>query len=152
MSLPSKEQAEQFALMLHSGLPAEEAIVYFSETEDPQEIALILRDWMKSRAVRTASAALQRKPWVHMTLDEKIHHSLDLHYAGLAYFLQSHNYSSLTKDDKAKADTARQALEAKVAGTAGKLDALSQFADDIRTGRLKLRAGPSAPSLPASES
>jgi hypothetical protein len=73
-----------------------------------------------------------------MTLEEKIKTATDNHYAQLAYFLFSHNYSDLGTTDKAKADTARQALEAKLAGTAGKGDALSQFFSDINSGKIKL--------------
>lgn len=136
--MPTKEQAEQFAIMLQAGLPAEEAILYFTDSGDPGEVADLLQVFMRSRALKTAMLTLQRKPWTEMSLDEKCKLSLDLHYAGLAYFLFSHNYGTLGPADKGKADTARVALEQKLAGTAGKLDALSQFAADLNSGKLKL--------------
>lgn len=137
---PSKEQALQFAIMLKAGLPAGEAILYFTSSDDPHEIASMLAKWTKSKEVAAAIERLNGKKWQDMTLQEQIHVALDQHYAGLAYFLFSRNYTDLQSHDKSKADTARQALEAKLAGTAGKLDALSQFAEDLRLGRVKLQS------------
>jgi hypothetical protein len=136
--MPSKDEALQFAIMLQAGLPASEAILYFIQPEDPQELALVLRKWLASAAVKEATKVLLGKSWTEMTLEEKIKTATDNHYAQLAYFLFSHNYSDLGTTDKAKADTARQALEAKLAGTAGKGDALSQFFSDINSGKIKL--------------
>jgi hypothetical protein len=136
--MPTKDQAFQFAIMLQAGLPASEAILYFVQPEDPQELAIILRKWIHSAAVKEATSQLLGKSWVNMTLEEKIKTATDNHYAQLAYFLFSHNYSDLGTVDKAKADTARTALEAKMAGVAGKTDALSQFFDDINSGKIKL--------------
>jgi hypothetical protein len=55
-----------------------------------------------------------------------------------SYMLFSNNYIEANSTDKQKLDTARGAIESKLAGTAGKLDALSQFYDDINSGKLKL--------------
>jgi hypothetical protein len=138
MAKPTSEQAMQFCIMLRAGLPASDAIMYFADgVTDPSELSYMLQDWTKSSAVKTAMMKLMGKPWQDMTLDEQIKTALDQHYAGLAYFLFSHNYSEVATHDKGKIDTARMALEAKVAGTAGKGDALSQFMDDLRAGRLK---------------
>jgi hypothetical protein len=73
-----------------------------------------------------------------MSLEDRMRTALDQHYNSLAYFLYSHNYTEANSSDKPKIDTARQAIEAKLAGQAGKLDALSQFFDDISTGKVKL--------------
>lgn len=140
--MPTKDQAWQFALMIQAGLPSSEAITYFTDSTDPQELGIMLRRWMSSKLVRDASATLMGKSWQEMTLEEKIKTSLDYHYAGLAYFLLSHNYSEVGDKDKAKADAARHALESKLAGTAGKTDALSQFFNDINTGKVKLGKAP----------
>ena len=139
MNHPTTDQAMQFCIMINAGLPAMEAIVYFATPEDDSEaLAYKLRDWQRSPVTKRAMATLMRKSWTEMSLDERITHALDLHYSGLAYFLFSHNYADLGGPDKAKADTARQALEARMAGTAGKTDALSQFFNDINTGKVKL--------------
>lgn len=142
---PTPDQARQFAIMLQAGLPARDAIRYFAESDDQIQVSQQLQEWQRSREVARAMSNLMGKSWQDMNLDEKINHALDLHYSALAYFLFSNNYSDLEGSDKAKADTARQALEARLAGTAGKGDALSQFFDDINRGRIKL--SPPAPVM-----
>jgi hypothetical protein len=136
---PSKDQAFQFAVMLQAGLPAQDAILYFTDEIDDHVLEVLLREWLSSRAVNAASLSLNGKPWNEMSLDEKIRTSLDLTYSSMAYFLLTHNYGTLGRDDKAKADSARAALEAKLAGTAGKGDALSEFFADLRADKLKDR-------------
>lgn len=136
---PTPDSALQFALMMKAGLPAQDAILYFADgSESPSEVAQGVAEWMKSAAVKKATLTLMGKPWQDMTLDEQCHHALNNAYAGMAYFLFSHNFAEMGSSDKAKHDTARQALEARAAGTAGKGDALSAFFEDLRTGRVKL--------------
>lgn len=142
MTPPNKEQAQQFAIILSSGLPAEDAITYFCDTTDEDELRETLKVWLSSRAVKAAILTLQGRPWNEMSLDEKIRTSLDFTYSSMAYFLLTHNYGTLGRDDKAKADTARAALEAKLAGTAGKGDALAEFFEDLRKGKLAERIKP----------
>ena len=136
--MPTEDQALAFAVMLQAGLPAQEAILYFAESDDPLEVANQLRFWQRSRLVKQAMLTLMKKPWQEMTLEERMHYALELHYSSLAHFLYSHNYTDLTPVDKAEADTARAAIEAKLAGTAGKSDALSRFFEDVSSGRVKL--------------
>jgi hypothetical protein len=138
--MPTEDQAFQFAVMLQAGLPASQAILYFVQSEDPGEIAHTLAKWLKSRAVRTAQTKLTGRAWQEMTLDERCRAALDQHYSGMAWLLFSQHYSEASSLDKGKLDSARMALEAKLAGTAGKQDALSQFFSDINTGKLKLKA------------
>jgi hypothetical protein len=134
MAVLSEDNALQFAVMLHAGLPAAEAILYFTESDDPAEIGLQLRRWMASKMVRSASAKLMKKPWQQMSLDERCRYALDQHYSQLAYLLHSEHYGEADLAHKAKLDTARSAIEAKLAGMAGKTDALSQFVADLRAG------------------
>jgi hypothetical protein len=148
---PDKDSAIQFALMLKAGLPPNDAILYFADgSEAPSELAGACQEWMKSAHVKRATLTLMGKPWQEMNLDEQCAHALNNAYAGMAYFLYSTNYSSLGTTDKSKHDTARQALEARAAGTAGKGDALSMFMDDLRSGRVKLNKP--APLIPRGES
>src|SRR5687767_14345913 len=128
----------QYAIMVQAGLPPSEAIGYFAETNEPAELAAMLISWQKSRAVQKATALLMKKPWQDMTLDERIRLALDHTYSQMAYLLFSKHYGEVGQVDKGKLDTARQALEAKLAGTAGKGDALSQFFADIKEGKLIL--------------
>lgn len=139
---PTDEQALQFALMLQAGLPASEAILYFVETSDPAEMAMILRNWSKSAAVKRAMAKLMSKPWAEMSLAERMNAALDQHYNSLAYLLYSVNYIEASSSDKGKLDTARGALESKLAGTAGKESPLDRFFSDLNSGKLKLAGLP----------
>lgn len=138
--MPNKEQAEQFALMLQAGMTAGEAIRYFFP-EEAQALAQAER-WSKSAEVARAIVKFQGKSWQAMAADERIQTAMDLHYNQLAWFLYSRNYAELSGPERQKADICRQALEAKLAGTAGKLDPLSRFWDDVRSGRVKLNAAP----------
>lgn len=139
MMLPDDSQALAFALMLQSGLPAAEAILYFTEDiSDPNELAAILKKWQSSTKVKRAMLTLMRKPWQELSLDEKITTALNNHYSQLAYLLFSHNYIEVGSAEKTKLDTARVALEQKLAGMSGKTDALTRFFDDIASGKLHL--------------
>jgi hypothetical protein len=136
---PTADSALQFAIMLRAGLPAQDAILYFADgVNDAAELSYMLQDWQKSPLVKKAMLTLMGKAWQDMSLDEQCKTALDQHYAGLAYFLFSHNYSEVGPSDQTKLNTARTALEARAAGTAGKGDALSIFFDDLRAGRVKL--------------
>ena len=139
MGGPSKEEAYQFALMLKSGMPSNEAIRYFlPEDIDPQELILSHRVWVKSKLVEAASLAFQGKRWEDMSLDERIQLAIDKTYTEAAYFLYSHNYAQLMGADRQKADICRQTLEAKLAGTSGKMGPLETFWSDIKSGKVKL--------------
>lgn len=151
--LPSEQQAYQFATMLSVGMPSQEAIRYFipgDEEWTESSIGGLHDKWMRSRLVKQSLTALQGKSWEQLNLEERMRFSLDKHYGEMAYFLYSHHYSTLNGPDKAKADTARVSLEAKLAGTAGQLDPLEQFWGDLKSGKIKL-SSPAAfvPSLPA---
>lgn len=138
MAVLDQDNAFQFAVMLQAGLPPTQAILYFAESDDPADLSAQVRKWMASRLVKTAMLKLMKKPWQEMTLDERCRTALDQHYSQLAYLLHSEHYGEASPADKAKLDTARQAIEAKLAGMAGKTDALSQFLLDMKEGRLKI--------------
>lgn len=139
MIRPTSEQALDFALMLNAGMPPEDAIVYFAEEgQAAEEMAEVLPLWLKSKEVASAILTLQGKKWQDMTAEEKIQFAINKHYTEMAYFLYSHNYSTLTGAYKSKADTCRAALEAKLAGTAGKMTALDRFLTDAASGKVKI--------------
>jgi hypothetical protein len=132
-----RDTAQQFALMLSSGMPSMDAITYFLEEEVAPDYAKFQHDrWMRSREVQKAIVTIQGRSWQDMTLEQRIRHSMDKHYSELAYYLYSHNYSDLSGAGKQKADTCRLALEAKLSGMAGKMDPLSRFWDDVLAGRV----------------
>ncbi len=151
MAALDPDNARQFAIMLQAGLPAREAILYFVESEDPTEQAAQCQRWLRSRLVRSAMADLMRKPWQSMSLDERCRYALDQHYSQLAYLLHSNHYGEAQPADKAKLDTARQAIESKLAGMAGKTDALSQFLLDLKTGTRRVPVALTGVEGPVSE-
>ncbi|MDP2725952.1 MAG: hypothetical protein Q8P59_00270, partial [Dehalococcoidia bacterium] len=130
----------QFALMLSAGAPGREAILYFLPEEDLSTalVEATLQSWMRSKLVSAAIIASQGKDWQEMTGEEKIKFGIEKHYTEMAYFLYSRNYVELTGAEKTKADTCRQSLEAKLAGMAGKMDALTRFWADVTSGAVKL--------------
>jgi hypothetical protein len=142
LTLPDKEQAFAFATMIQAGLPASEAILYFYDSDDPGFLSLAAHKWARCRAVREATLSLMGKAWHKMSTKERMEYALDQHYSQLATLLFSINYQEATPNDKQKMDSARTALEAKVAGTAGKVDTLTAFFEDVKSGRVKLNPIP----------
>jgi hypothetical protein len=118
--------------MLQAGLPAEHAILYFAQTEDPGEIALLLSKWLRSRNVQEAQRSLLGKSWQDMSTEEMCNLALEQSYRSMAYLLFTTNYVTANQGEKGKIDTARVALEARKAGTAGKVDPLYQFIEDYK--------------------
>lgn len=147
--LPTPEQARAFALMLTHGLPGIDAIAYFFP--DEEDVALLQHDlgaWGRCAAVRRAFKQVQGGEWHELAPAQQIELAINKHYCELAYILYANNYAELEGLMKQKADTARVALEAKLAGNAGKMDALSAWMDDIRTGKVKLGGTKALPVLP----
>ena len=141
---PTREQAYQFAVMLSSGAPAREAIRYFLPSEPDGEVLTggqveqIAARWLANAEVQKQVVQLQGKDWTELTTEDKMRLSLDKTYVEMAYFLYSRNYVELSGPERAKADTCRNTLEAKLAGTAGKLSAVEQFWADVTSGKVKL--------------
>lgn len=139
VSRPGREEALQLALMLVAGMPSLDAIRYFYPEDDAERVRFEHDRWMRSYNVRSAVKQVQNgKSWQDMSLDERVKFAVDKHYSELAYFLYTNNYNTLTGQDRQKADICRAALEAKLAGTSGKMDALTSWFDDVKSGRVKL--------------
>ena len=140
MDKPTKAQALQFAIMLSSGVPSRIAITYFLPEAFPDGSVLALHElWVKSEPIQKAILQLQGKAWQEMSVEERIKLSIEKHYSEMAYYLYANNYVDMVGAAKTKADTCRSALEAKLAGLAGKSDALSRFWDDVVSGRVQIR-------------
>jgi hypothetical protein len=134
----SREEADQFAQMILAGAPAATAASYFfGDDTTPDDIAQTAAWWMRKRIVKEAIEHHQGRSWLQMSGEERIKTALDKHYNEMAYYLYSRNYSDLQGADKVKADTAREALEKKLAGTAGATDPLTRFYEDLVAGRVK---------------
>ena len=148
MERPTREEALKFATLMHAGIPSEEAIWFFflDLSHSPEDLAKLRVEhdrWLRSKAVKDAIREVRGWDWEHLTLDEMVKFAVDKTYREMAYFLHSRNYASLAAADRQKADTCRQALEAKLAGTAGKTTDLAQFTEAVLKGTLKI------PALPA---
>lgn len=141
---PTAETALQLAIMLRAGMPSRDAIAYFipDPTWDAKAIDLFHDQWMRSRPLAEAIVKLQGKPWQSMSLDEMMDLVQKKTYTEMAYYLYANNVAELTGPDLAKANGFRIAIEQKLAGTAGKLDALTQFWDDLQKGRISLSPQP----------
>lgn len=140
---PTRDDADKFVLILSTGMPSWQAIQYFAEEGTTKDQLQDLHNrWIRSKAVADAIKRSQGKSWEEMTLHERMTKAIDKQYTEMAYFLCANNYNDLTGADRAKADTCRAALEAKVAGLAGKMDALSRFFDDVVANRVKMPAVP----------
>lgn len=134
-------QAEQFALMLSSGMPAIDAAAYFVAQEvsrDPSQLGAAASHFLSLPVVKDAIRRVQGKAWQEMSLEERVKFAVEKNYAEAAYFLYSHNYALLQGADRQKADTCRQVLEARLAGTAGKQSPLEQWMEDVKSGRVVL--------------
>lgn len=137
-TLPDDTQATEFAVMLHSGLPPQSAILYFVELDSPEAVAMWSQRWQNCRAVNIATAKLMGGRWQDKTVDEQMDYALTLHYRQLATTLITYNYLDASLPEKGKLDDARKAIEAKKAGTAGQQGALETFYADLKAGRIKL--------------
>lgn len=136
---PTKQEALQLALMLTAGMPTLDAVRYFYPDDEPERVKFEHDRWLRSNHVKSAVKTVQNgKSWQEMSLDERIKFAIDKHYSELAYFLYTNNYATLTGADRQKADVCRAALEAKLAGTSGKMDALTSWFDDVKSGKVKL--------------
>lgn len=135
---PTPEEAQAFAVMLQAGLPASDAMCYFTDSSDPVVVSQMVQNWQRSRAVKAAIRSMMGRNWQDMSPEERLKTALDKHYTDLAYMLWSRHYLEADGAMKGKLDSARTAIEAKLAGQAGRTDALTRFFDDIQSGRLNL--------------
>lgn len=123
--------ADQFAIILSSGCPPLTALTYFYPDLRLGDLKAELERWMKSAKVRRSIVKLQGKEWEKMSLQEKLEFSINKHYSELAFFLYNTNYNDLIGAERAKADVCRTVIESKLAGMAGKQDAMTRFFDDF---------------------
>ena len=152
MDRPTREEALKFATLMQAGMPSEEAIFYFfpdltTSDEDLRKLRVEHDRWSRSRAVKDAVREVRKWDWEDLSLDDMVKQAVDKTYKEMAYFLHSRNYVSLPQAERQKADTCRTALEAKLAGSAGKTNELTMFFDDIMRGTRKLAVLPSS-SIP----
>mgnify|MGYP003639603882 FL=1 len=128
-------EAAEFARILLSGAPVPEAVQYF--WDGPIEEAVhqaCVETWPTQPVVlKTIRQLTGGEVWHQQTDQSRLDVSLTKHYNELAYFLWTTNYAECDGATKLKADTCRQAIEAKVAGMAGRESPLAQFYHDLLT-------------------
>lgn len=128
--------------MILSGVPPEDALRYFLDEDvvvDSLTLTQWAKVWQKSRLVLAALVGLQGGDWATLSPQQRIQLALDKTYNEMAYLLYTRNYAAESNPNvKQKMDTCRTSLEAKLAGTAGKLNSLEEFFADLKSGKLKL--------------
>ena len=125
-------EAQQFALLLFAGVPpAAVATSLLPPDATETEVETAAQEWPRQRVVLTAIEKLSGGQWQDLRKEERLQLAIEKHYAEMAYFLWTHNYADLQGPDRSKADTCRAALEAKLAGTAGKGNALERLYEEI---------------------
>ncbi len=118
--------------MLATGVPAVDAVRYFLPEDVLGDVARELAErWVRSAAVRDAQVELNGGEWSELSPQERIEKALEKHYNEMAYYLFTTNYGELDGARKTKADACRVALEAKLAGLKGQMDALTRFYLDM---------------------
>jgi hypothetical protein len=129
----TRAEAEQFAQIVLSGAPVPEAVRYFWEVELSEEESLAYETaWPLQTEVLSALERLTGgAPWHQLKDEVRLDAALRKHYNELAYFLWTTNYTECVGADKLKADTCRSAIEAKVAGMAGRESPLASFYHDL---------------------
>ena len=131
----TRDEAQVFAEMLLSGVPVAEVVPYFWDRSVTEaELVACETAWPQQEAVREAVQRMTGgTAWHKMDDPERLDVALKKHYSELAYFLWTTNHAECDGVAKTKADTCRQAIEAKVAGMAGRESPLAQFYHDLLT-------------------
>ena len=128
----TQQEAEQFVMMVLSGAPVSEVVRYFwDEPLSDEELLVYEEAWPSQPEVLVVMERMTGGTWHRMSDEKRLDASLAKHYNEMAYFLWTTNYASSAGADKLKADTCRQAIEAKVAGMAGRESPLAQFYHDL---------------------
>jgi|TARA_R100001086_G_scaffold199110_2_gene115380 hypothetical protein len=129
----TQAEAQQFAQIVLSGAPIPEAVRYFWDvtlTED--QAARYEQAWPRQpEVVAAVEAQSGGAPWHLLTDGVRWERALQKHYNELAYFLWTTNYAECVGAEKIKADTCRAAMEAKVAGMAGRESPLATFYHEL---------------------
>jgi hypothetical protein len=129
----TRKEAEQFVMMVLSGAPIPEVVRYFcDESMSDEELLAYEELWPTQREVLAAmERTMGGEAWHKLSDEQRLDVSLKKHYNEMAYVLWTTNYADITGAQKLKADTCRQAIEAKVAGMAGRESPLAQFYHDL---------------------
>lgn len=130
------EEAMKFAILTQKGVPQADALAYIFQEWTIEQCREALPRFRRLEIVRRACLALESKPWEEMSLEEVTDLALEKTRREAAYYLTANNYAELGGAARTKADACRQLLETWRAGMAGKHNELTQFFDDLKSGKL----------------
>lgn len=127
---PTTEQAQLLAQCLEAGMAGEDVIGEIlpdlEETIRPE----LARRWEKDDRVRGARFDL--RAWLAKNGDERIGEALTHAYLVIAHWVRRQTFGVLETAKLAKFFTSVAILERKQAGSAGKVDAVSQFLEQFQ--------------------
>jgi len=125
--------AGEFAAMVLTGAPIAEAVRYFWDEEQPEAVLIECEEtWpMQPAVLKALEQQSGGEAWHRLTDPQRLSLALKKHYNEMAYVLWTTNYVECDGGAKLKADTCRSAIEAKVAGMAGKESPLASFYHDL---------------------
>ena len=128
-------EGREFALMLLAGAPVADIVPDFWNSPGDEQTRIACEQlWPQQPEVREAIEALAGgQPWHQLSDEARWELALQQHYSELAYILWTTNYAEAEGPTRTKVDTCRTAIEAKVAGMAGRDSPLAQFYHDLLT-------------------
>jgi hypothetical protein len=136
------DQLNDWAIMVVSGMPTRDALAYFApDVMDPTLFEEFHNKWVRSKEFGEALSRAGSPVFQKLDFKAKLDYALKKQYSEMAYFLHSHNYAELEGPALSKANMCREALEKKVAGTAGAADPMTQWWADVASGRVQLGKG-----------
>lgn len=142
---PTAEQAQVFAELVDCGIPSCHAAMIANPEIDLAVSVDVGKRWERDGAVRSAQVLAMGGDWRKLTDEQRFKYALKRHYNQIAYFMATHNWGESQTSDLAKLDKGRDALEKKLAGTAGLGDPTTAFWEKALRGEL---SGLSVPKRP----
>lgn len=135
--------ADLLARFLHAGVHCAEALKYLRPGITDETIREELAaKWIGTTVLLDAVERLNGGAWPDLPADRRLEIALDRHYAELAYFLLTHNYTEADGLDYKKVVDARTAIALRIAGQEGKGDAFDEFMRAIQDGKVQMMIPP----------
>jgi hypothetical protein len=116
--------------LLHAGLPAEEAVRYVRpESQAADKIAAA---WLRDPLMLDATALFIRGPWEDLDPDQRLILARDKFLAEQAYFLYTHQYQTLSDEDRPRAKYAYECICDYLKTSEGVDDPVAKFLAEMR--------------------
>lgn len=142
----TERTAHAYVTLLHAGVDPVRALRYFAadyfDACKPDALHAWLTRWSRSRTVLKAQTALMGGRWQDLDADRRIAIALDKHFAELAYYLVSRDFSTVQDVELRKMTDARTALQAKLAldKTGDPNSPFATYVQDVLAGKITLAA------------